>query len=595
MSEKIFGIDLGTTNSCISVLENNAARVIPIEGTGIVPSVVSLNGQEFLIGRKALNRAVAFPEESVRSVKRLMGTDKTIELGQKSLRPEEISSMILGYLKEEASRLEKIEVQRAVITVPAYFSDAQRRATIEAGELAGLKVERIVNEPTAAALFYDLVKVEGPQRPSSKNWKYALVYDLGGGTFDVSILKLGEIVEVIASTGDTELGGDDFDKLLSERLKDRILITHKVDLSGYPPAMARLRAAAEKAKIELSVKGSVMVEEALIPTPEKGKTVSVSMEVTRTELEIMAEPLLRLTMEYVSKALNEASLITSNIDRVIMVGGMTRMPIITKNLSDYFGYAQLPAVDPDLSVSYGAAIQGGLITGESAEQILVDVTAHTLSTESLSMEKSKGFTLLCVPIIPRNTPIPAVRSRVFYSINDRQKEAMVTVFQGESEIPKENTLIGKKILALAPAPEGSPIEIEFSYDLNGVVHVVAEQRGFSRRVELRVDSRSPDDFVQYNLSTQGQNNGDDDDDESEDAELDTKTEDQGIDLRVNLVVRRAQQLIEKLEPGPKRDQLEAMTLTYRKALVNENSDEGELDKLEEELLKVIDLSKQSVA
>jgi len=594
MEEKIYGIDLGTTNSCLSVITDGKPRVIPIEGDGIVPSVVSYDNGQILVGRKALNRAAAFPEDTVRSVKRLMGTKDMVKLGPKTYLPEEISALILKYLIDEANRLEKHEVTKAVITVPAYFSDSQRRATIEAGKIAGLNVERIINEPTAAALFYDRLKAG---EVHENKWKQALVYDLGGGTFDVTILRLSEIIEVLSSTGDTNLGGDDFDAVLMGILMKEIVTQGGPDLSEYRPAVARLLQVAEKAKISLSTIEHIKIEESHIPAPN-GKNCSISMEFDRYQFEKATEHFIDRTFEFVSKALMEASLKESDIDRVLLVGGMTRLPIIYKRISQIFGQAIFPVVDPDLSVTLGASVQGGIITGENVEQILIDVTAHTLNVAAIDRQEDD---LICVSIIPRNTPIPAVRSRRFYTMVHNQKRCDVLVFQGEGRYPHENQLIGKAYLNLAMADAASPIDIEYSYDLNGMIHVIAEQSSFSRRTEIRLDSRNPKIEIEQDLDLLGKYDDDDDDDDlfdGEDDDFDDNDNDNDNDSakinsktlkpssdKQNFLTRRVSTVLEKMPEGQEHDNLATLLEKYKDALVKDSDD---LDDLEEELLTIID-------
>ncbi|MDR2522090.1 MAG: Hsp70 family protein [Synergistaceae bacterium] len=569
---EIYGIDLGTTNSCISVLKEGKPHTIPVDGSGIVPSVVSFDGKEILVGRKAWNRAAAFPEESIRSVKRLMGTVEKLTLGKNNYDPEDISAMILRYLCDEARDLEGCQVERVVITVPAYFSDAQRRATVEAGKRAGLTVERIINEPTAAALFYDHVSVVAEGAVDAKENAgediHALVYDLGGGTFDVSVLRIGEIIEVLASTGDTYLGGDDFDKRLVVRVLQQIKDTEGLDLTDHVPALARLSLVAERAKIALSNKALVRIQEAYIPAP-KGKSCSVSMEFSREEFETLTKDLVDRTFVSVEKAMEEANLTPDKIDKVLLVGGMTRMPVISARLEQIFGAARLPAVDPDLSVANGAAIQGGIISGENCEQILVDVTPHTLSLETLS--HSDDLLYECIPIIPRNTQIPVTRARTFLTTAYHQKAAELKVYQGESRDPKENTLIGKTMLELASAEAHCPILVEYSYDLNGMVRLVAEQKGYSRKTEVRIDSRNPQLFASQELEEL--------EDEEENGE---KGENR---TAVNFVTRRARALIEKMEEGERRQALFNLLESYGKALREESDD---VDRVEDQLLSFIE-------
>ena len=566
---KIFGIDLGTTNSCISVLDNGRPRVIPVDGNGVVPSVVSVDGGVILVGRKAKNRAAAFPEQSVRSVKRRMGTNDRISIGGKSYSPEEISSMILRYLCDEAMRLEGHNVSNVVITVPAYFSDAQRRATIEAGKMAGLSVERIINEPTAAALFYDHINISSGTAAGS--WKHALVYDLGGGTFDVSVLRMSEIIEVLASTGDTRLGGDDFDRCIVDRLVKVILSGGGPDVSEFTPAVARLSAVAEQAKMDLSVKATVMVDEANIPAPD-GSGRTISTEISRNYLEEWTSHLLERTVEFVRKSLDEAKLHTKDIDKVLLVGGMTRMPAVTQRLVELFGKASMPAVDPDLSVAFGAAIQGGIINGENVEQILLDVTSHTLSLEAVDVYSGK---LMCVPIIPRNTQIPATRARLFWTMKDGQKIVELDVYQGESELPEENTHIGRAKLELAKAEANSPIEVEYSYDLNGIIHLTAEHKGFSKKVEVYFDSRNPGKEYSQEL----------DEDLSDDSDEPNGQETSAPP--VNFVTHRARTLLDGMSPGPQKTSLAALLERYESALAEDSDD---IDDIEDELLSAMDES-----
>ena len=576
MSDKIYGIDLGTTNSCLSVLEDGRPRVVLVDGNGIVPSVVSVDGGKTLVGREALNRSVAFPESSCRSVKRLMGSDAKISLGRKKYRPEEISAMILGHLVKEADRLEGKEVKRAVITVPAYFTDAQRRATREAGEMAGLEVERLINEPTAAALYYDLLDVGKNEGGSARGWRHALVYDLGGGTFDVSILRMGEIIEVVSTTGDTKLGGDDFDALIAQFLAAKAKKEIGLDPSLYPPGMARLLRAAEKAKMTLSDRGAAAIEEAAIPVGKSGKTCGLVAELKRDEFEQMARPLIDKTITLVREALQESRLNAAEIDRVVLVGGMTRMPAISEALGKIFGKAQLPAVDPHLAVAHGAAVQGSIISGENVNQILVDVTAHTLSMQSL---EALNLALRCVPIIPRNTPVPAKRSRIFYTISNNQEMVLLKIFQGESSNPDENKPIGAKFLRLAPAPAGSQVEVEFSYDLNGIIHVIGEHRGYGRKIELDIDRRSSKAVDEERLFSSAL-----DSDDGEDEDEDGLQDEAPVRRGTNLVIRRAESIINGLPPdSPGREEIGSALKLYREAL-EESLDEDSVDNLEDALL-----------
>jgi len=564
----IFGIDLGTTNSCIAVLQDGKPRVIPADGNGIVPSVVSFDNGKLLVGRTAKNRAAAFPEQTVRSIKRSMGLEETYVISGKAYAPEDISAMILRYLCDEAERLEGRPVRRAVITVPAYFSDAQRRATREAGRRAGLTVERIINEPTAAALFYDRIRTDEATGGSGGKERLVLVYDLGGGTFDVTVLRAGEIVEVLASTGDTRLGGDDFDRCIVDRILDVIRERDGVSLDAHVPALARLSAAAEQAKMELSDKASAWIREGHIPTPDGG-FCSVEMELTREDFEEMSRSLLERTAEFVGRALSEAGLRADQIDRVLLVGGMTRMPAVSALVENLFGHARMPVVDPDRSVAAGAAIQGGICTGDHCEQILVDVTPHTLSVNSYS--KGAGR-VLCTPSIPRNTQIPVTRARTFCTMYDDQDSVKIEVLQGESELPEENALLGNTKLSLAKADGGCPVIVEYSYDLDGIVHVTAEQKGYSRKVEIRIDSRRSNTAVEQDIEVLRD-------------EADGGGEDDAARPAINFVTARARALLGKMPAGERRDSLSALLARYEKALA---ADSDDLDDIEDELLSLME-------
>jgi molecular chaperone DnaK len=422
-------------------------------------------------------------------------------------------------------------------------------------------VERIINEPTAAALFYDHVNTSLGNRGGS--WKHALVYDLGGGTFDVSVLRMGEIIEVLASTGDTRLGGDDFDKCIVDRLIEAIRFNGGPDITGFAPAIARLSAVAEQAKIDLSVKATTAIEEANIPTPD-GLGCTVSMEMSRDDVELWTYHLMTRTIDFVYKSLEEAKLRTNDIDRVLLVGGMTRMPIVSQRLSELFEDTSMPTVDPDLSVAFGAAIQGGIINGENVEQILLDVTSHTLSLGTLNRFTDE---LKCTPIIPRNTQIPATRARLFWTIANNQKYVELEVFQGESETPAENTLIGRTKLELAKAPPNSPVEVEYSYDLNGIIHLTAEHKGFSKKVEVYFDSRNPEEERSQALMTE---------------------EDYGPEMPkapINFVIHRAKILLDGMPPGPQKNTLTTLLSRYESALM-EGSDD--VDDIEDDLLSAMD-------
>ena len=565
----IFGIDLGTTNSCISRLSQGVPEVISINGSPLVPSVVSFDQGETIVGTRAKNREVLYPETTVSSVKRIMGTRQTIPVQDSEYTPENISTFILTYLKEQAREICQEEVENVVITVPAYFSDAQRRATQQAGEAAGLNVERIINEPTAASLFYNHVDTPGKQdRPESR----VLVYDLGGGTFDVSVLRMGELSEVLASTGNTSLGGDDFDQAIVNLCLEQIMTTYGTDLRGHRPALARLKDAAEKAKIALSAHPFTFIEESLIPSPSS-EDINLSLEITREEFESMISPYLETTRQEMQKALQEASLAAGDIDSVLLVGGSTRIPAVIALLEEYFGPSCLPPVDPDLSVAKGAAIQGGIISGSHIHQVLIDVNPHTLSTEVL--EDPVSMKLKCVPIIPRNTQIPVTRSELFYTVFDSQPLVRVSVYQGESTQSGENTHIGSIDLQLSPAPSGTPINIEYSYDLNGIIRVRVEQKGYSVKREVDLDSSRQDQmFLKVDLDS--------------DPDMDDQPDEspRGSQQTTNYILHKARGMLDELSGDASRNTLKSLIKDYEDAL--QGDDEDAVDEAEETLVDYMD-------
>ncbi len=572
MSETIYGIDLGTTNSVIARLEQGKTEIIPIENSNLVPSVVSFQEDEILVGQRARNRAMLSPEVTVQSAKREMGSGHIYHLQNLECSPEEVSSHILKYLATEAGRSMGTEIKRVVITVPAYFSDAQRRDTVKAGQLAGLHVERIINEPTAAALFYDQLNMIQSRENGEEN---LLVYDLGGGTFDVSVLRVGEITEVLASTGNVHLGGDDFDQKIMDWCLEHIKTEHHQDLHYHPPALARIKDAAEKAKIELSTKTHAFIEESFLPNPSE-QTLHLNLELDRIDFENMISEYLQATRKEVQKGIQEAGLDYKDIDRVIPVGGCTRIPAVISLLEDLFGSARMPTIDPDLCVARGAAIQGGIILGSHVDQILVDITAHTLSTEALV--GMTNFKKECVPIIPRNTQIPVVRAKEFFTIAPSQEKILVNVYQGESFEPEENTLIGSMDLALAPSPDNSPIIIEFSYDLNGIIRVKAEQKGYSRKREVDLDV-SLKNQIQVDLDTEEENEPEDLPETNEDT---TQSEVQ----ITNYILHKARQKESDLPEGTEKEYLQTLIQDYAQALGSD--DEDWVDRAEDSLVDYLD-------
>ncbi len=478
----IIGIDLGTTFSATALVHDGAPEIVAHGDERIMPSIIGLGVQgELLVGTPARNQYVLYPERTIRSIKRLMGQETRVALGERTYTPQEISALILRELRQSAEATLGQPVERAVITVPAYFSDAARQATREAGEIAGFIVERIINEPTAAALAYGLDRSDERQMIA--------VYDLGGGTFDVSIIELDSgVVEVRASHGNTQLGGDDFDERLTEMLAERFQEQHEIDPHTDRRAMARLARAAETAKIALSSQPTVRVQEEYLLT-DGGRPFHLDAEVTRAEFEELIADLLDGTLESFEAALRDAGITADDLDKVLFVGGSTRIPRVWELVRDQIGIEPTVAINPDEAVALGAAVQAAIIAGEPLDAILVDVTPHSLGIEIAEFEFGQMVPDRYNILIHRNTTIPTTRAEMYSAVHPSQTAINLKIYQGEHPIASRNTLLGTFLFdQLRPEAPGLPprITVQFDFDVNGIVQVSAVDRGSGKQAHMSV-------------------------------------------------------------------------------------------------------------
>jgi len=570
MKEKIIGIDLGTTNSCVAVLEGGKPEIINnAEGERVTPSVVAFTADgERLVGRLARRQAITNPTNTIASIKRKMGTDHRIEISTdgkaETYTPEQISAMILQKMKEDAEAHLGGKINKAVITVPAYFNDSQRQATKDAGKIAGLEVMRIINEPTAASLAYGLDK---------EHEQTILVYDLGGGTFDVSVLEIGDgVFDVLSTDGDTQLGGDDFDQRIIDWLADEFRKDSGIDLTNDPSAMQRLKDAAESAKKELSSRMETTINLPYVTADASGPK-HLEKKLSRAKFEGMIDDLLQRTIQTVDAALREAKKTSDDIDQVVLVGGSTRIPKVQELISSRAPGKINREINPDEVVAGGAAIQAGVLAGEVDEIVLLDVTPLTLSIETLGS--------VATPLIERNTTVPTEKTKTFTTAEDSQPAVEIHVVQGERKMAADNKSLGKfQLTGIPPAPRGIPqIDVTFNIDADGILHVTAKDKATSKTASITIqDSSHLDDGEIERMRQEAEEHAEEDKKRSELAEVRNQA-----DQLVYAAEKALSDLGEKVD-GAKRSEIEDQIRRLREKL-DANADAAELRLGIEELSK----------